>query len=149
MRIYFFQDERRTKRWNVKVFSLLFGQTLFNAFIVYPSNTAVPMLYRKLLENVDSLGDFRMPAQLGIGGASPHDPSPAALSSPTRSLDLSCRSPDCEISCKCEQMLQGLFGKGDEDRKVRFCCKRCNFGLCVVNCFWSYHTLIDFWLKPF
>ena len=25
MRIYFFQDERRTKRWNVKVSFLLFG----------------------------------------------------------------------------------------------------------------------------
>ena len=34
MRIYCFQDERRTIRWNIKVFFLLFGRTLFNSFHV-------------------------------------------------------------------------------------------------------------------
>ena len=39
MRIYFYQDERKSKRWNQKVFFLLFGRTLFNAYIVYKCNT--------------------------------------------------------------------------------------------------------------
>ena len=60
MRIYFFQGERRTK-WNVKICFLQFGQTLFNAFIVYQSNTAVPMSYCKFLDVDDLVCDFRMP----------------------------------------------------------------------------------------
>ena len=62
------QEERRNKRWNVKVFFLLFGWTLFNTFIVYQSNTAVPVTYHVFLGScADGLvGDFQMPAQLGI-----------------------------------------------------------------------------------
>ena len=30
--------------------------------------------------------------------------------------------------------------KGDKDCKVKFCCKCCNVGLCVVNCFGSLLT---------
>ena len=50
MRIYCFQDERRTIRWNIKVFFLLFGRTLLNSFIVYQRNSSSsPMVYRKFL----------------------------------------------------------------------------------------------------
>ena len=35
-----FQDERRTIRWNIEVFFLLFGRTLLNAFLVYQRNTS-------------------------------------------------------------------------------------------------------------
>ena len=63
MRIYCFQDERRTIQWNIKVFFLLFGQTLHNSFLVYQCNTSSPMVYRKFLESVvdDLFGTFRMP----------------------------------------------------------------------------------------
>ena len=63
MRIYCFQDERRTIRWNIKVFFLLFGRTLLNSFIVYQRNTSSPMVYQTFLERVvDGLvGTFRMP----------------------------------------------------------------------------------------
>ena len=40
--------------------------SLYNAFIIYRSNTAVPLSYRKFLEScVDGLGDFRMPRKVG------------------------------------------------------------------------------------
>ena len=48
--IYLFQDERRMERCNVKVFPFYLA-TLLNAFIVYRSNTAVPMSYRKFLKS--------------------------------------------------------------------------------------------------
>ena len=40
MRIYCFQDERRTIRWNIKVSFLLFGRTLLNSFLVYQRNSS-------------------------------------------------------------------------------------------------------------
>ena len=46
MRIYCFQDERRTIRWNIKVFFLLVGRTLLNSFLVYQRNSSSsPMVY--------------------------------------------------------------------------------------------------------
>ena len=62
MRIYCFQEERRTIWW--KVFFLLFGRTLLNSFLVYQRNTSsFTMLYWKFLERVvDGLvGAFWMP----------------------------------------------------------------------------------------
>ena len=41
------------------------------------------------------------------------------------------------------------LASGDKDRKVRFCCKCCNVELCVVDCFWSNHNLVDFCSKVF
>ena len=84
-RIYFFQDKRRTNWWNVQDFFLLFGQTLFNVFIVYRSNTTVPLSYRKFLEScVDGLiGDFQMPPSTRHKVPLPMIPLPTTLSSPT------------------------------------------------------------------
>ena len=155
MRIYFFQDERRTKRWNVKVFFLLFGRTLFNAFIVYKSNTAVPLSYRKFLEScVDGLiGDFRMPRtsrhKVPLLPIPLQPPLPARPDRLMYHVDHQIVKFPPSVSNRCKVCL----ARGDKDRKVRFCCKRCNVGLCVVDCFWSYHTLLrpclNFCLAPF
>ena len=40
MRIYQFLDERRTVRWNKKVFFAILGRCLLNAFIIYQQNTS-------------------------------------------------------------------------------------------------------------
>ena len=39
MRIYMFLDERRTIRWNKKVFFTLLGRLILNSFILYQQNT--------------------------------------------------------------------------------------------------------------
>ena len=41
MRTYIFLDERRTVRWNKKVFFTLLGKLLLNFFIIYEQNTQV------------------------------------------------------------------------------------------------------------
>ena len=41
MRTYMFLDERRTLRWNKKVFFTLLGKLLLNFFIIYQQNTQV------------------------------------------------------------------------------------------------------------
>ena len=41
MRTYMFFDERRTVRWNKKVFFTLLGKLLLNSFIIYQQNTEV------------------------------------------------------------------------------------------------------------
>ena len=140
MRIYFFQDERRTKRWNVKVFFHLFGQISFNAFIVYRSNTAVPMSYHKFLEScLDGLvDDFRIPRSTMHTVPLPliplQLPHPLRLERLIYQVDQQIVKFPANVSnCCCKVCL----GRGDKERKVTFCCKCCNVGLCVVNCFWS------------
>ena len=46
MRTYIFLDERRTIRWNKKVFFTLFGRLLLNSFILYQDNGDLPKLDR-------------------------------------------------------------------------------------------------------
>ena len=135
MRIYCFQDERRTIRWNIKVFFLLFGRTLLNSFLVYQRNTSSsPMVYRKFLESVvDGLvGTFRMsrsqrncvlPVQVPL-----HPPH----------VDHRIKVyPDGKANhCKV------CYARGGR-KKVQYHCKRCNVALCVVDCFWAYHYLLN------
>ena len=84
------------------------GVDLFDMRIYWclQSNTAVPMSYRKFLEScTDDLAvGFRVPHSTRhkvplpvIPLQPPYPPPPDSLSS---------RSPDCEICCKCEQLLQ-------------------------------------------
>ena len=47
MRTYIFLDERRTIRWNKKVFFTLFGRLLLNSFILYQHNGDLPKLDRQ------------------------------------------------------------------------------------------------------
>ena len=47
MRTYIFLDERRTIRWNKKVFLTLFGRLLLNSFILYQCNSDLPKLDRQ------------------------------------------------------------------------------------------------------
>ena len=47
MRTYIFLDERRTIRWNKKVFLTLFGRLLLNSFILYQRNSDLPKLDRQ------------------------------------------------------------------------------------------------------
>ena len=46
MRTYIFLDERRTIRWNKKVFFTLSGRFLLNSFILYQLNGDLPKLDR-------------------------------------------------------------------------------------------------------
>ena len=138
MRIYFFQYERRTKRWNVKVFFLLFGRTLFNASIVYQFNTAVPLSYQKFLEScVDGLiGDFRMPCtsrhKVPLLPIPLQPPLPARPDRLMYHVDHQIVKFPPSVSNRCKVCL----ARGDKDWKVRFCLQRCTVGLCVVDCFW-------------
>ena len=63
MRCYMFLDERRTIRWNKKVFFTLLSRVLLNSFILYQCNTEnVPKLNRRqfMVKLVEGLtGDFR------------------------------------------------------------------------------------------
>ena len=141
MRIYFFQDKRMTKQWNVKVFFLLFRLTLSNTF-VYQSNTAVPLLYQKSLEScVYGLSDFRTSRHkvplLPIPHQKPHPIKPDCL---IYHVDHQIVKFLPTVSTRCKVCL----AKDDKDRKVHFCCKRSNVRLCVVDSFWSYHTFLDF-----
>lgn len=47
MRTYMFLDERRTVRWNKKVFFTLLGKLLLNFFIIYQQNTQVSEKLKK------------------------------------------------------------------------------------------------------
>ena len=138
MRIYCFQDERRTIRWNVMVFFLLFGRTLLNAFLVYQRNTSSsPMVYRKFLESVvDGLvGTFWMPRSQRNSVL----PIQVPLQLPP---------PDCLIQHVDNQIKAYPDGKANHcvvcyarggKMKVRYHCKRCDVALCVVDCLWAYH----------
>ena len=41
-RLYRFLDERRTVKWNNKVFFFIFGRMVLNAFILYERHIIVP-----------------------------------------------------------------------------------------------------------
>ena len=143
MRIYCFQDERRTIRWNIKVFFLLFGRTLLNSFLVYQRNSSSsPMVYRKFLERVvDGLvGRFRMPRTqrnrvLPIQVPLQPPPPDRLIHHVDHRIQV---FPDGKANrCKV------CYAKGGK-KKVRYCCKRCDVALCVVDCFWAYHYLVDY-----
>ena len=144
MRIYCFQDERRTIRWNIKVFFLLFGRTLLNSFLVYQRNSSSsPMVYRKFLERVvDGLvGTFRMPRtqrnrvlpiQVPL---QPPPPQDRLIHHVDHRIQV---FPDGKANrCKV------CYARGGK-KKVRYCCKRCDVALCVVDYFWAYHYLVDY-----
>ena len=62
MRTYIFLDERRTIKWNKKVFFTLLGRLLLNSFILYQCNGDLPKLDRQkfMVKVVEGLiGGFR------------------------------------------------------------------------------------------
>ena len=62
MRTYIFLDERRTIRWNKKVFFTLFGRLLINNFVLCQHNSDLPKLDRQkfMVKVVERLiGGFR------------------------------------------------------------------------------------------
>ena len=141
MRIYCFQDERRTIRWNIKVFFLIFGQTLLNSFLVYQRNTS-PMVYRKFLGRVvDGLvGTFRMPhTQKSCSSVQVPCQPPPPPDRLIHHVDHQMKVyPDGKANrCKV------CYARGDK-KKVRYYCKRCDVALCVVDCFWAYHYLVNY-----
>ena len=127
MRIYCFQDERRNIWWNVKVFFLLFGRTLLNAFLVYQCNTSSPMVYRKFLESVvDGLvGTFRMPSSQRnrvLPIQVPLQPPPDRLIHHVyRQIKA---YHDGKANC-CKM----CYARGGM-KKVQYDCKRCDVALC-------------------
>ena len=144
MRIYFFQDERKSKRWNRKVFFLLFGRTLFNAYIVYKCNTCSPLIYRKFSESVVSglIGDFRMPRtqrhKVPLKYAILNPPNPPPPDRLIYHVDhrLDYLPNNSKMQCK-------VCSARGVRRRVQFSCRRCLVATCPVSCFWVYHHFVD------
>ena len=144
MRIYFFQDERKSKRWNRKVFFLFFGRTLFNAYIVYKCNTCSPLIYRKFLESVVSglIEDFRMPRtqqhEVPLNYAILNLPNPPPPDRLIYHVDhrLYYLPNNMKMQCK-------VCSARGVRRRVRFSCRRCLVATCPVSCIWVYHHFVN------
>ena len=135
MRTYIFLDERRTIRWNKKVFFTLFGRLLLNSFILYQHNGDLPKLDRQkfMVKVVEGLiGGFR--EQRSRPGPKIKDP-PNRLLNPDKHFKQTKLEKGKKKNCVACTKLQ-------DNIRVRtlYICGECNVALCIGECWEKFHT---------
>ena len=135
MRTYIFLNERRTVRWNKKVFFTLFGRLLLNSFILYQRNGDLPKLDRQksMVKVVEGLiGGFR--EQRNRPGPKIKD-APNRLLNPEKHFKQTKlekgKKKNCVVCTKLQDNIHVC---------TSYICGKCNVALCIGECWEKYHT---------
>jgi hypothetical protein len=134
---------RKSKKWYKKLFFHMLDLSVFNSYLLYKINTRKKMRFADYrLQLIRGMLETYSTPKLTIG-------RPAVTYPPTR---LTARHFPCLIPQTTQRKAPQKFCVvcAHTDRRLRkrtntrYMCKDCDVGLCIVDCFEEFHTLLHF-----
>ena len=130
---------RRTWKWTKKLFFHLLDLTILNAFLLHKSNGG-KMTHKKFRETlVRDLIVQSHEANVTLRGVSRGRPSPAAAQLSRLEVKHSQHWPSKGKQRRCR-----VCSQNKKTRNTLYFCRKCDVGLCVVDCFEKWHTRVNF-----
>jgi hypothetical protein len=129
---------RRTWKWSKKLFFHLTDMTILNAFLIHKScgGKMVHKYFRDLL--VRELIVHSQEENVTPSGISRDRPIPTASQLSRLEVKHSKHWPS-----KVKQRRCRVCSLHKQTRSTLYSCKKCDVGLCVVNCFEKWHTRVN------
>ena len=130
---------RRTWKWTKKLFFHLTDMTILNAFLIHKScgGKMTHKVFRETL--VRELIINSQEGNVTASGTSRGRPSPAASQLSRLEVKHSQHWPSKGKQRRCR-----VCSLQKKTRSTLYFCRKCDVGLCVVNCFEKWHTRVNF-----
>jgi hypothetical protein len=128
---------RKTWKWTKKLFLQLLDMMILNAFILHKSSGG-KLTHMKFHETlVRDLITQCHELHVTTSGISPGRPSPAAAQLSRLQVKHSQHWPS-----KGKQRHCIVCSQNEKTRNTLYFCRRCDVGLCIVDCFQRWHTRV-------
>jgi len=129
---------RRTWKWTKKLFFHLTDMTILNAFLIHKScgGKVTHKVFREIL--VRKLIIHSQEGNVRASGTSQGRPSPAASQHSRLELKHSQHWPSKGKQRRCH-----MCSLRKQTRRTLYFCKKCDVGLCIVNCFKKWHSSVN------